>query len=189
MLTADLRVDDVSDRFLATFGLAREETVGRPLAELGDGQWNVPSLLERLSRIAGGGEALVNHEVEHVFERIGRRVMRLDARRTTRPCTGSSMILLAIDDVTEASDRARELGRLRRLAQGIVDTLREPLLVLDGRLDVIEASRSFYVTFRADAEETVGRNLAELGDGQWANAELIHLLTEIIPDNNTMEGH
>ena len=53
----------------------------------------------------------------------------------------------------------------RALAQAIVDTVREPLLVLDSDLRVVAASRSFYMTFRVNRQETQGRLLYALGDG------------------------
>ena len=53
------------------------------------------------------------------------------------------------------------------LAQAIVDTVREPVLVLDKDLRVIAASRSFYSTFKVMPEDTQGRLLYALGDGQW----------------------
>ena len=55
----------------------------------------------------------------------------------------------------------------RGLARAIVNTVREPLLVLDKDLRVVAASRSFYETFQADRQETQGRLLYTLGDGQW----------------------
>ncbi len=189
VLTEDLKVEYASDKFLKTFHVERKETIGRALADLGDGQWNIPSLLEPLSRIVENDNTLEDFEVEHEFEDIGRKVMRLNARKTVRTDNGSRQILLAIEDVTEAADLARELGRQRRLAEGIVDTLREPLLVLDGSLRVIEASRAFYIAFRVEAEDTVGKNLVGLGSGQWANPELVRLLTEIIRDETTIEDY
>ena len=51
------------------------------------------------------------------------------------------------------------------LAQAIVDTVREPLLVLDKDLRVLTASRSFYSTFRVVPSATQGQLLYELGDG------------------------
>ncbi|MDT3685153.1 MAG: PAS domain-containing protein [Pseudorhodoplanes sp.] len=52
------------------------------------------------------------------------------------------------------------------LAQGIVDTVRAPILVLDNELRVVAASRSFYSTFKVSPENTQGRHLYALGDGQ-----------------------
>lgn len=115
--------------------------------------------------------------------------MRLNARKTVWETNGEKRILLAIDDVTEAADHTRELERQRRLAEGIVDTLREPLLVLDDDLKIIAASRAFYLKFKVGEEESIGRNLADLGNGQWANTELIRLLEEIVPDGTTIEEY
>ena len=53
------------------------------------------------------------------------------------------------------------------LANAIVDTVREPLLVLDQDLRVVAASRSFYLTFNANRQDTEGRPLYTLGNGQW----------------------
>jgi two-component sensor histidine kinase len=76
----------------------------------------------------------------------------------------------------------------RALAQAIVDTVREPLLVLDKELRVIAASRSFYKTFQADRQETQGRLLYTLGDGQWDIPALRSLLGNIVPEESVLEG-
>jgi two-component sensor histidine kinase len=75
------------------------------------------------------------------------------------------------------------------LAQGIVDTVREPVLVLDKNLRVIAASRSFYSAFKVSPEDTNGRLLYALGDGQWDIPKLRVLLEKIIPEQGVMEGY
>ena len=75
------------------------------------------------------------------------------------------------------------------LAQAIVDTVREPILVLDKDLRVIAASRSFYSAFKVSPEHTQGRLLYELGDGQWDIPKLRVLLEKIIPEHRVMEGY
>ena len=75
------------------------------------------------------------------------------------------------------------------LAQGIVDTVREPVLVLDKELRVIAASRSFYSVFKVSPEDTQGRLLYALGDGQWDIPKLRVLLEKIIPEQGVMEGY
>ena len=77
----------------------------------------------------------------------------------------------------------------RALAQAIVDTVREPLLVLDKDLRVIAASRSFYDTFRADPQDTQGRLLYTLGDRQWDIPALRMLLEKILPEQFVMNGY
>ncbi len=75
------------------------------------------------------------------------------------------------------------------LAHGIVDTVREPVLVLDKDLRVIAASRSFYSAFKVSPEDTQCRLLYALGDGQWDIPKLRVLLEKIIPEKGVMEGY
>ena len=74
------------------------------------------------------------------------------------------------------------------LAQAIVDTIHEPLLVLDSAFRVLAASRSFYETFKVDLEQTMGCLLYDLGDGQWDIPALRLLLETIIPEHVAMNG-
>jgi PAS domain S-box-containing protein len=75
------------------------------------------------------------------------------------------------------------------LAQAIVDTLREPLLVLDNELRVVAASRSFYLTFKVNRQDVQGRPVYALGNGQWNIPELRELLEEILPRHTVMEAY
>jgi chemotaxis protein methyltransferase CheR len=74
------------------------------------------------------------------------------------------------------------------LAQAIVNTIIEPFLVLDGKLRVVAASRSFYDAFKVNPAETQGRLLYDLGDGQWDIPALRLLLETIIPEQTSMDG-
>jgi chemotaxis protein methyltransferase CheR len=75
------------------------------------------------------------------------------------------------------------------LAQAIVDTVHEPVLVFDKELRVIAASRSFYSVFKVNPQDTQGRLLHELGDGQWDIPKLRLLLEKIIPEQGVMEDY
>jgi two-component sensor histidine kinase len=75
------------------------------------------------------------------------------------------------------------------LAQAIVDTVREPLLVLDKDLGVLAASRSFYLTFKVAKADTLGRPLYALGDGQWDIPRLRLLLENIVPQHGVMDDY
>ena len=75
------------------------------------------------------------------------------------------------------------------LAQAIVDTVREPLIVLDKDLRAIAASRSFYIKFKTNPDETRGRRFCELGGGEWGSPALRLLLERIIPDQGTMDDY
>lgn len=80
-------------------------------------------------------------------------------------------------------------GSRRTLEQAIVDTVREPLIVLDADLRVVAASRSFYLAFKETPGQVEGRKLYELGNGQWNIPRLRELLQEIIPQHNTIEEY
>jgi two-component sensor histidine kinase len=75
----------------------------------------------------------------------------------------------------------------RALAEAMVDTVRESLLVLDSNLRVMVASRSFYSTFQTTPEETRGRLIYDLGEGEWNNAGLRELLERIVPEHGEMD--
>jgi PAS domain S-box-containing protein len=74
------------------------------------------------------------------------------------------------------------------LAQAIVDTIREPLLVLDKDLRVVTANRSFYLTFRMQRQDVQGLPVYALGDGQWDIPELRSLLADIAPQHAVMDA-
>jgi two-component sensor histidine kinase len=74
------------------------------------------------------------------------------------------------------------------LACAIVDSVREPMLVLDKDLRVIAANRSFYSTFKVYPDHTQGRLLYSLGEGQWNIPELRVLLDGIVPQFGTIDG-
>ncbi len=82
----------------------------------------------------------------------------------------------------------RNLEDAQRLAEAIVNTIHDPLLVLDQHLAVMAASRSFYETFAVDADNTLGRQLYSLGNGQWDIPALRLLLETIIPAEKAMDG-
>jgi len=82
----------------------------------------------------------------------------------------------------------RNIDDARKLAQAIVNTIHDPLLVLDGQFYVLAASRSFYETFKVDPADTRGCLLFSLGDGQWDIPALRLLLETIIPAEAAMDG-
>ena len=98
-------------------------------------------------------------------------------------------VVLTFANVTEVKRVREELEQARELAEGIVDTVREPLIVLDAALQVVSASRSFYQYFRVAREDTVGRPIYELGNHQWDIPALRELLETILPRDRRFEGY
>lgn len=69
----------------------------------------------------------------------------------------------------------------------VVDTLREPFMILDKNLNVLSANKTFYTLFHVIKEETEGKRVYELGDGQWNIPKLKILLEDILPKNTYFE--
>ena len=76
-----------------------------------------------------------------------------------------------------------------RYTKNIVETVREPLLVLDADRRVISANQSFYQTFQVTPEETEKNHLYELGSRQWDIPDLKRLLGDILPKNNYVNDY
>jgi PAS domain S-box-containing protein len=74
-------------------------------------------------------------------------------------------------------------------AESIVQTVREPLLVLDRDLRVKAASRSFYLKFKVTPEQTLGRTISELGAGQWNVPALHSLLNEVFSSDRAFNDY
>jgi PAS domain S-box-containing protein len=79
-----------------------------------------------------------------------------------------------------------ELAAVRAFAESIVDTVHDPLLVLDSELRVVSASREFCRTFAVSTEETKGRLIYDLGNRQWDIPALRALLEEILPQKSML---
>src|SRR3984885_3420101 len=77
---------------------------------------------------------------------------------------------------------------IQTYAQNIVDTVREPLLILDATLRVRSANRAFYQTFQVSPAETEGRLIYKLGNGQWDIPDLRTLLGDIVPKSSVFDG-
>jgi two-component sensor histidine kinase len=180
VLDGALTIEAANPAFLAHFEMTAEETLGRPLYQLGDGQWDMPELRRLLEEVLNENEQVKDYRVEQEFERIGRKIMQLNAKRLCRAGV-PDCILLAISDVTERERLLFELEGRREFADKLIDSVREGLVVLGWDLRVRSANLSFYQTFHVDPADTVGRLIYELGSGQWNIPRLRELLEEILP--------
>jgi two-component system CheB/CheR fusion protein len=97
-------------------------------------------------------------------------------------------VVLTFTDITELKKAEEDAQAARDYAESIVDTVRDPLIVLNGDLTVISASQSFYRHFGVAKEATVGRHLYELGNRQWDIPRLRELLETVLPRDTSFEG-
>ncbi len=113
---------------------------------------------------------------------------RLDA--TERRLQEANELLQA--EITKRKGAEETFEEAQKYAGSIVETIREPLLVLTADLKVISANQSFYQTFKVTPEETEGRFIYSIGNHQWDIPALRELLEGIVPQKaieiNTMES-
>jgi len=183
MLDTNLRVQSANRAFYETFHVSPQETEDQLIYQLGNGQWDIPDLRTLLEDVIPTSSVFNDFELEHTFPIIGRRVMLLNGRKL-RAGSHSAIIVLAMEDVTARRRSEADLRAIETYAQDIVDTVREPLLILDKTLRVQSGNRAFYRTFRVSPEETEHRLIYELGNGQWDIPALRTLLEDIVPTSS-----
>jgi two-component system CheB/CheR fusion protein len=96
-------------------------------------------------------------------------------------------IVLTLTDITERKQATDAVNKGRLYAQAIVETIRQPLLVLDADLRVRSANRAFYALFQVEQEMTENKRVYELGNGQWDIPALRTLLEEVLAENKEVE--
>ena len=98
-------------------------------------------------------------------------------------------VVLTFNDISGRIKAEAAKRDAQALAENIVDTVREPLVVLDASMQIVSASRAFYQTFQVTPENIVGKSIYELGNHQWDIPKLRELLENILPRNQSFEGY
>ncbi|MDB9376062.1 chemotaxis protein CheB [Nodularia sphaerocarpa] len=111
VLDVNLRVISANQFFYDTFQVLPAETEQRLVYEIGNGQWNIPQLRSLLEEILPYQNQFQGLEVEHNFEQIGHKIMRLNARKMTLT-DNREMILLVIEDITQQKQLEAERTHL-----------------------------------------------------------------------------
>jgi two-component system CheB/CheR fusion protein len=97
-------------------------------------------------------------------------------------------VVMTFSDITTLKAVEAEARSSRDYAQSIVDTVREPLVVLNWTFEVVSASRAFYEMFGVTKKETMGKVLYELGNNQWDIPRLHELLETVLPKDKSFEN-
>jgi two-component system CheB/CheR fusion protein len=111
ILDKNLKIKTANRAFYQTFQTSPEETEDHLIYEVGNGQWDIPDFKKLLEDLLSQNASFQDFEMEHEFPAIGRKIMRLNARRIFQGDKGLQMILLAIEDVTEHKQLEEELRK------------------------------------------------------------------------------
>lgn len=141
VLDKDLRVIAASRSFYVKFTTNPDDSQGKHLYELGDGEWNIPKLRALLENIIPGRREMADYEVEHDFPHIGKRVLLLNA------CTvlyekAHKNILLSIEDITTQRALERDKDELLRQKDMLLNEIQH------------RVANSLQIMLKAKSEET-----------------------------------
>ena len=189
LLDQDLKVLTANPSFYRAFNVEPDETEGVLIYDLGNRQWDIPDLRKLLEDILPQNTAFHDFEVEHDFESIGRKVMRLNARRIYGEADRPQLILLAIEDVTEreyykkhledlVEERTAEIRKLKDQLEAESAYLQEEIKLVYNHEDIVGKSDAInYVFFKVEQIADTDTNvliLGETGTGKELAARAVH---------------
>ena len=171
----DLRIRRLTKQAEKTLNLSAAD-LGRPIAHLQLGAM-VPELESLLTESIDNVTGMEREFRDHFGHWLSLRIRPY--KTLENKIDGAILTLIDIDGIK----------RSKRLAEDIVATTREPLLVLDANLRIQAASRSFYRLFQVLPETTTNRFLYELGHGQWNNPDLRQRLQQILQKDESISDY
>ena len=182
LLDGKLNVRSFTPDATSLFGVLASD-VGRPLADLARRSDDADLLRDARSVLANRAVASCEIKTDKGIWYIRRiRPYRTQDNRTEG-------VIVTFVDISERKAAEREIAAARAFSDSIVDTVRQPLVVLDDDLRVVSASRSFYRAFDLKAEDIVGRRLEAAGDGFLDVPALRDFLDRLRASQTEIEDH
>ena len=137
VLDQELNIKSASRSFYETFQVSSDETLGRSLFRLGNGQWDIPELRRMLIEVLPLETKVTDFEMQHKFETIGQKWMQLNATRLIQTADHAPLILLAIEDTTEHKELEEVLRKSDERLRSIMDAMPQKIFTAtpDGHVD------------------------------------------------------
>lgn len=165
VLDGDLRVKTANRSFYDWFQVSKEETENRLVYDLGNGQWDIPSLRKLLEDVLARNQSVHDYEVEHSFPILGRKTMLLNARPFPPDSEHPELILLAVEDISAVRERADELADLDRRKDEFLamlsHELRNPLAPISSAVQLLRLQKNEDQTQRK-ARTIIERQVGQL---------------------------
>jgi two-component system CheB/CheR fusion protein len=142
--------------------------------------------IDSLDAIVAGVIDAVRAEEREVQDRDGRWFsLRVHPYLTLDNKVDGAVLVLVDIDVLKRG--ARAVADARNYADNVIETVREPLLVLDGDLRVERANRAFYRTFDLTPAGTLGQLIYDLSERQWNTPALRARFEDVVTRHAAFE--
>jgi len=155
--------------------------IGRPIADLVS-NLSYPNFVEDARSVL---QTLIPKEIEIPTSGKEWYFVRMLPYRTANNMINGLVITYL--DITQQKQAELASQELQRYTEGIVETMREALLILNAGLQVVSANRAFYRMFRQTLDEIKGKSFFEINNGAWYKSELQQLLEDIVTLDSTFE--
>ena len=135
VLDKKLHVKTVNKAFIDFFQVTQEDTIGKYIYDLNGGEWNIPELKKLLEDILPRNTHFNDYEVRHNFDRLGLKIMLLNARRVVLEENKTQLILLAIEDITEQKEQEKQKDEFISL---VSHELKNPLTSIKAYTQILQ---------------------------------------------------
>ncbi len=168
------------------YGYAQKEMQGQNISLLAPSGYK-NEMLDQFKKLRAG-EPIENHETK----RVRKDGVVIDVSLTLSPIKDKAGKICGVSaimhDITEHK-KIKQMLLVSEYAESIINTVREPLIVLDQDLRVVTVSRSFYDFFKVKPEETIGQLIYDLGNKQWDIPKLRELLEDVLPQKTAFDNY
>ncbi len=164
VLGEDMRVLSANRSFFTMFKVDSATTIGSLLYDLGNGQWNIPHLRVLLEDVLPKNDTVDDYEIEHTFESIGQRTMLLNARKIREKKNDPSIILLAIEDITERKQLQDLLTESEKRYRRVFETASDGIVLLEkSEGHIVHSNPAAEKMLGYSEDEYVGKKLQDIG--------------------------
>jgi len=166
--------------------------LGRPLADIksdliSDVNSDIKIEEELIKQATNVLETLVSFEREVCVNNCDCYLLRIQLYRTLDNIIDG--VVLTFTDISQRIKAEASVRNALAFSESVVDTIHEPLLLLDKNLQIVSANRAFCQYFQVNAEDTLGRKIYDLGNREWNIPALRELLETILPRDQSFEDY
>jgi|GEM_PF-405710 PAS domain S-box-containing protein len=164
ILDENMKVLSANRSFFSIFKVDSANTIGALLYDLGNGQWNIPSLRMLLEDILPKNDTVDDYEIKHNFESIGHKTMLLNACKIVAKKNEPPIILLAIEDISERKRLEGLLTESEERFRRLFETASDGIVLLEKHEGKIaHANPSTEKILGYSNKECIGKNLQDIG--------------------------